>query len=100
MPLESTEGVLKGTEHRYGHINFMPVALQLFDLLFLVGDMLLRLRCGDWPRLDAHVRVSTSATPPLRLSSRAEPGNPTRSFAQALRRDQKEPRRAGAQGFQ
>lgn len=44
MPLESTECMLKSTEHRYGHVNFMPGALQLFDLLFFVGDMLLCLR--------------------------------------------------------
>jgi len=44
MPLESTECRLKSTEQRYGHVNFIPVALQLLDLLFLVGDVLLRLR--------------------------------------------------------
>ena len=44
MPLKSTECILKSTEHRYSHVNFKPVALQLFDLLFLVGDLLLRLR--------------------------------------------------------
>ena len=44
MPLESTECLLKSTEHRYGHVNFMPITLQFFDLLFLVGDILLRVR--------------------------------------------------------
>jgi hypothetical protein len=40
MPLESTECMFKSTEHRYGHVNFMPITLQFFDLLFLVGDIL------------------------------------------------------------
>jgi hypothetical protein len=43
MPLKSTKCIFKRAEHRYGDVNFVPVALQLFDLLFLVGDMLLRL---------------------------------------------------------
>ena len=44
MPLESMEGVLKGTEQRRGHLDFLSLALELLDQLFLLGDVLLGLR--------------------------------------------------------